>query len=65
MCRRRCAGRDASLPVRELIDLTGRAYERHPLGEQGPPIRVPDLVPLPAFEAYVERHRHTKDRLFG
>ena len=60
-----CAGRDASLTVRELIDLTGRAYERHPLGEQASPIRVPDLVPLRAFEAYVERHRQTKDRLFG
>jgi nucleoside-diphosphate-sugar epimerase len=60
-----CAGREASLTVRELIDLTGRAYEHHPLGTHGPPIRVPDLVPLSEFEAYVERHRHTKDRLFG
>jgi nucleoside-diphosphate-sugar epimerase len=61
-----CAGRDTSLTVRELIDLTGRAYDRHPLGEQqGPRIRVPDLVPLPTFEAYLARHRHTKDRLFG
>jgi nucleoside-diphosphate-sugar epimerase len=60
-----CAGRDASLTVRELIDLTRRAYERHPLGRQWQPIRIPDFVPLPEFEAYVERHRHGKDRLFG
>jgi nucleoside-diphosphate-sugar epimerase len=60
-----CAGREASLTVRELIDLTGRTYEHHPLGRHGPPIRFPDFVPLPEFEAYVERHRHTKDRLFG
>jgi len=60
-----CAGSDASLTVRELIELTGRVYECHPLGRQWHPIRVPDLVPLPEFEAYVARHRHTKDRLFG
>ena len=60
-----CAGRDASLTVRELIDLTRRAYERHPLGRQWQPIRTPDFVTLSEFEAYVERHRHRKDRLFS
>ncbi|MGH7672168.1 MAG: SDR family oxidoreductase [Gemmatimonadales bacterium] len=60
-----CAGGDASLTVRELIDLTARAYERHPLGRQWHPIRVPDFVSLSEFEAYVDRHRHARDRLFG
>ena len=60
-----CAGRDASLTVREVVDLTRRVFERHPLGRRWHPIRVPDFVPLAEFERYVERHRHTKDRLFG
>ena len=51
--------------MRELIDLTRRAYERHPLGRQWQPIRTPDFVTLSEFEAYVERHRHGKDRLFS
>jgi hypothetical protein len=60
-----CAGRDASLTVRELIDLTKRAYERHPLGRQWQPIRMPDFATLSEFETYVERHRRKKDRLFS
>lgn len=60
-----CAGRDASLTVRELIDLTRRAYERHPLGRQWQPIRIPDFATLSEFEAYVERYRGKKDRLFS
>jgi len=60
-----CAGRDASLTVREVVDLTRRAYERHPLGQRACPIRVPEFVSLADFERYVERHRRTTDRLFG
>jgi hypothetical protein len=60
-----CAGRDASLTVRELIDLTKRTYEHHPLGRQWQPIRTPDFATVSEFEAYVERHRDRKDRLFG
>jgi nucleoside-diphosphate-sugar epimerase len=60
-----CAGRDASLTVRDLIDLTKCAYERHPLGRQWQPIRTPDFATLSEFEAYAERHRQTKDRLFS
>ncbi len=59
-----CAGREASLTVRELIDLTARAYARHPLGRERHPIRVPAFVTLSEFEAYAERHRRTTDRLF-
>jgi len=59
-----CAGGEASLTVRELVDLTRRAYERHPRGRTWRPICVPDFVSLPEFEAYVERQRQTKDRLF-
>jgi nucleoside-diphosphate-sugar epimerase len=60
-----CAGRHASLTVRELIDLTARVYGHHPLGRQWSDIRVPDFVPLAEFEAYVDRHRRSGDRLFG
>jgi long-chain acyl-CoA synthetase len=60
-----CAGRDASLTVRELIDLTARAFERHPLGREWHPIRVPEFVTVREWEAYAARHRRTPDRLFA
>jgi thioester reductase-like protein len=60
-----CAGRDASLTVRELVDVTARAFERHPQGRQWHPVRVPEFVTVAEWEAYAERHRRTTDRLFG
>jgi nucleoside-diphosphate-sugar epimerase len=60
-----CAGASASLSVRELVDLTARAYRRHPRRREWPDIRIPELVPLDEFEAYVERNRRAGDRLFA
>ena len=60
-----CAGPGASLSVRELVDLTARAYARHPRRREWPDIRIPELVTLREFEAYVARHRRAGDRLFG
>jgi long-chain acyl-CoA synthetase len=60
-----CASPEASLTVRELIDLTARAFERHPLGRQWHPIRVPRFVTVAEWEAYAERHRRGSDRLYG
>jgi nucleoside-diphosphate-sugar epimerase len=60
-----CAGASASLSVRELVDLTARAYRRHPRRREWPDIRVPQLVTLDEFEAYVERNRRAGDRLFA
>jgi nucleoside-diphosphate-sugar epimerase len=60
-----CAGRAASLTAPDLVDLTRRAYERHPLWRRRAPIRVPAFVSLDEFEEYVERHRGTADRLFA
>jgi nucleoside-diphosphate-sugar epimerase len=60
-----CAGRDTSLTVRELIELTERAYARHPLGRRWHPIRVPEFVTVSEFETYVARHRRAEDRLFS
>lgn len=60
-----CAGADRSLRVGELIDLTVRAYERHPEGRRWLPIRLPRLVSVGEFEAYVERRRNGSDRLLN
>lgn len=60
-----CAGPDRSLGVSEMIDLTVRAYESHPDGRRWLPIRVPRLVSVAEFEAYVERRRGEPDRLFN
>ncbi len=60
-----CAGTERSLGVTELIELTVRAYESHPEGRRCLPIRVPRLVSLGEFEAYVERCRRESDRLLN
>jgi thioester reductase-like protein len=60
-----CAGAERSLGVREMIDLTVRAYESHPAGRQWLPIRVPRLVSVDEFDAYVERRRRESDRLMN
>lgn len=60
-----CAGPDRSLGVSEMIDLTVRAYESHPAGRRWLPIRVPRLVSLGEFEAYVEHRRSEPDRLLN
>jgi nucleoside-diphosphate-sugar epimerase len=60
-----CAGAERSLGVSEMIELTVRAYESHPQGRCWLPIRVPRLVSLDEFEAYVERRRREPDRLMN
>ena len=60
-----CAGPDRSLGLSEMIDLTVRAYESHPEGRRWLPIRVPRLVSVGEFEAYVERRRSESDRLLN
>ena len=60
-----CAGAERSLGVGEMIELTVRAYESHPEGRCWLPIRVPRLVSLDEFEAYVERRRREPDRLMN
>ena len=60
-----CAGAERSLDISEMIALTVRAYESHPEGRRWVPIRVPRLVSLGEFEAYVERCRSESDRLLN
>lgn len=60
-----CAGAEGSLGVSEMIELTVHAYESHPEGRRWLPIRVPRLVGLDEFEAYVERRRREPDRLMN
>ena len=60
-----CAGPEASLTLREMIDLTVEVFENHPLGRDLPPIRVPELVSLETYEQYVEKNRLDGDRLLN
>lgn len=58
-----CAGPEASLTVREMLDLTAELFESHPAGRRWLPIRIPRLVSLAEYEKYVERRRRGGDRL--
>jgi nucleoside-diphosphate-sugar epimerase len=60
-----CGGPEASLTVAELIDLTIAAFEKHPMGYRWLPIRIPELVSLPEYEAFVEASRSKGDRLLN
>lgn len=58
-----CAGTDASLSVREMVDLTQEIFEAHPRASRWLPIHVPRLVSLAQYEEYVERSRGGDDLL--
>jgi nucleoside-diphosphate-sugar epimerase len=60
-----CAGREGSLTIREIIDLTTSAFERHPIGRSWMPIRVPEFVSLRQYEAFVETRRRQHDKLMN
>jgi len=60
-----CAGREDSLTVREIIDATVSIFESHPMGRRWLPIRVPELVSLSRYEAYVETRRSEGDKLLN
>jgi nucleoside-diphosphate-sugar epimerase len=58
-----CAGPDASLTVRQLMELTLSLFGTHPLGRRWQPIRMPRLVGLAAYEDYASRARMEADAL--
>jgi nucleoside-diphosphate-sugar epimerase len=58
-----CAGRDASLSTRRLLDLAIAEYETHPRGRAHGPVPVPRFVPLPEWEEFVEREIRGGDAL--
>ncbi len=60
-----CAGPDGSLSVREMIDLTVEALERHPRARRLLPLRLPEFVSLERYEAWVENARRDGDRLLN
>ncbi len=60
-----CAGREQSLTLREMIDLTVSIFESHVMGRRWLPIRVPELVCLSRYEAYVETCRREGDKLLN
>lgn len=60
-----CAGSDGSIPVREMIELTITAFERHPRAQRFLPIRLPQFVSLDRYEAWVEEARRQGDGLLN
>jgi len=60
-----CAGPEASLTVRQMLDLTVEAFEAHPSGRRRLPLRIPELVSLSAYEEYVESIRRGGDKLLN
>lgn len=56
-----CAGPEASLTTQQLIEITLGIFESHPLGRRWLPIRIPELVPLPEYEAYTAEVRKEGD----
>ena len=60
-----CAGRDRSLTVREMIELTVSIFESHPLGQRWLPIQVPRLVTLSQFEQFVQVRLQEEDKLLN
>jgi nucleoside-diphosphate-sugar epimerase len=60
-----CAGPEHSFTVREMLDLTASTFESHPIGRTWLPIRVPKLVSLATFEAFVESSRREGDRVLN
>jgi nucleoside-diphosphate-sugar epimerase len=63
--RHLCAGPEASLTLREMLDLTVRSFEQHPRGRAWLPLRVPTLVSVSEFEAYVAEQRRGGDPLLN
>lgn len=60
-----CAGRELGLTLREMIDLAVSIFESHPMGRRWLPIRVPELVSLSRYEAYVEGRLGEGDKLLN
>ena len=60
-----CAGPEASFPLRQMIDLTLEVFESHPAARRWLPIRLPELVSLTQYEAYVELSRQGNDKLLN
>ncbi len=60
-----CAGSERSLTLREMIDLTVSIFEGHPIGRTWAPIRVPELVSLSQYQAFVETCRREGDKLLN
>ncbi len=60
-----CSGPQGSLAVREMIDLTLSILADHSIGRAWMPIRVPELVSLSQYEAFVETCRREGDKLLN
>ncbi len=60
-----CAGPGGSFSVGEMLEITREMFETHPKARRWLPIRLPKLVSLPEYEAWVEKTRRGGDRLLN
>lgn len=60
-----CAGLEGSLSVREMIELTSEAFERHPRARRFLPLKLPEFVSLERYETWAEAARRDGDRLLN
>lgn len=58
-----CAGAAGSPTTQEVKDITLALFEKHPLIQKWLPIRPPEFVPLPEYEAYVRESMQSGDNL--
>jgi nucleoside-diphosphate-sugar epimerase len=58
-----CAGRDRCLTVKQMIEFARCGFETEPNGSKWLPIRVPRLVSLEEYSAFVDEANRGKDRL--
>ncbi len=60
-----CAGPERSLSLGEMIGLTRQLFENHPKAARWLPIRLPELVRLDEYEAFVQQSRRNGDKLLN
>ena len=56
-----CAGPDASMTVKQLVEITFEIFQRHPRGRRFSGVKAPDLVSLDEFERYCATLRTGRD----
>ena len=56
-----CAGPNASLTVKQLVEITFEIFQRHPRGRRFAGVKAPELVSLEEFERYCATLRTGRD----
>ena len=56
-----CAGPDASMTVKQLVEITFDVFQNHPRGRRFSGVKAPELVSIEEFERYCARLRTGRD----